>query len=167
MDQQRAAIEGYADNTRRTNVAVSDVASRMADVADMVLRSSSSALDVATVATDMQRTSEMLRRAIPDIACKATHADLRDYPRYEVATRAQLEVEGRELAVRVYDISKSGVCIERFRGLASARRWFFVFRACTRSTARSSARPTTASASRFEPQKLKTEEVRRLITVAA
>jgi methyl-accepting chemotaxis protein len=167
MDQQRAAIEGYADNTRRTNVAVSDVASRMADVADMVLRSSSSALDVATVATDMQRTSETLRRAIPSIAFKATHADLRDYQRYEVATRVQVSVEGRELAVRVYDISESGVCIESIPRFGVGTPVVLRFPGLHPVDGKIVRAADDSFGISFEPQKLKTEEVRRIITVAA
>jgi hypothetical protein len=60
----------------------------MADIVDMVVRSTSSATDVAEVATSMQHTSETLRVALPDIARKAVRGDLREHPRYDIDTRA-------------------------------------------------------------------------------
>src|SRR5262249_55402654 len=117
MMQQHSAIQGYADNTRLSNIAVSDVASRMAEIAGMVIRSTTSALDVAAVASDMERTSELLRLAIPDIVRKATHADLREYPRFDVQVRAHLEANGRALDVRVNDISEAGARIEKLAWL--------------------------------------------------
>ena len=65
MEQQRAAIQGFSASTRDTNGAVSDVAGRMAHIAELVDRSTASAAEIADVAMQMQRTSESLRVGIP------------------------------------------------------------------------------------------------------
>jgi methyl-accepting chemotaxis protein len=167
MEQQRAAIRGYSDNTRMTNVAVSDVAGRMTEIADMVVRSTASALDVATVATDMQRTSESLRHAIPDIVRKATHADLREFPRYEIDARAHIKVEGRDLDVRVYDISEAGASIEALPRLGVGSQLVLTFPGLHPVDGKIVRAADESFGVSFEPQKLKTEEVRRLIAAAA
>ena len=167
MEQQRSAIEGFSTNSRMTNAAVSDVAGRMADIADMVLRSSASAVDVAGVAVDMERTSQSLRNAIPNIAHTATRADMREYPRYDIDMRAHIELEGRACECRVFDISESGARIELLPGLSAG---------CKLVLNIPGLHPVDGKIVRvsedgfgvcFEPQKLKTEEVRRLIVAAA
>jgi methyl-accepting chemotaxis protein len=167
MVEQRTAIEGYAENTRLTNVAVCDVAGRMVEIADMVVRSSASALDVTTVAGDMQRTSELLRLSIPDIVRKATHADLREYPRFEIAFGARLDVNGRTLDVRVHDISEAGACIGTVGGLGIGTGVVLTFAGLHPVHGKVVRADEDGFGISFEPQKLKTEEVRRLITAAA
>jgi hypothetical protein len=167
MERQRSAIEGYSGNSHKTAAAASDVASRMADIVDMVMRSSASAVDVASVAVDMERTSESLRKAIPDIARTATRADLREYPRYDIDARVRIEVNGQVSECRVFDISESGARIEVLPALGVGTRLVFKM---------SGLHPVEGTIVRvgddgfgvgFEPQKLKTEEVRRLIVAAA
>ena len=59
MDQQRTATTGFVTTVRGTTAAVSDVAERMTGIAGMVTRSSTNATEVARVAADMQRASEV------------------------------------------------------------------------------------------------------------
>jgi methyl-accepting chemotaxis protein len=167
MEEQRAAIEGFAANSRGTSAAVSDVATRMADISAMVARSSACAIDVAGVAMNMQDASQILCSTIPDIARKATHADLRDYPRYDVEVPARIEAAGQTRSVRVLDISESGVRIESLPGLtlgSSVSLTLTGLHAVSGKVVRVGEDGLGIS---FEPQKLKTEEVRRLIVAAA
>src|SRR6266700_3892928 len=167
MQQQRAAIEGFSENSRKANAAVSDVAKRMAEIADMVVRSTASAIGVAGVAMDMQRTSQSLRIAIPDIARKATRAELREYPRYDIDARARVEFDGRSLDARVFDISESGALIENLPGLAVGTKLVLTLPALHPVAGKVVRAGEQSSGVCFEPQKLKTEEVRRLIVAAA
>ncbi len=167
MEQQRSAIQGFSANAHLTSAAVSDVAGRMAEVAEMVVRSAASAADVATVAIDIERTSESLRLAIPEIARKATTADLREYPRYDVDTRARVNVDDRTMQTRVYDISESGARIDYLPGVDVGSRLTLVFEGLHAVAGRVVRDAGDSFGVCFEPQKLKTEEVRRLITAAA
>jgi hypothetical protein len=49
----------------------------MSHIAGLVSQSAAGAVEIAGVATDMQRTSEMLCVGIPEIARKATRAEMR------------------------------------------------------------------------------------------
>ncbi len=168
MQEQRTAIDGFSTHSQITNAAVSDVAGRMAEIAEMVVRSTASASDVASVAMDMQRTSEVMRSDIPGIVRKALRSDLRENPRYDIDTQADLEANGRRDSVRVLDVSESGARITRVEGLAIGTPVVLTF---------GGLHPVQGTVVRatedggfglcFEPQKLKTEEVRRLITDAA
>jgi methyl-accepting chemotaxis protein len=111
MDQQRAATQGFVTNVRGTTTAVSDVAVRMTGIADMVTRSSTNAAEVARVAADMQRASETVRGEIPEIVRAALRADLRGHPRFDVAVSATIELGGRKMLARVFDISRGGARI--------------------------------------------------------
>jgi hypothetical protein len=111
IEQQRAATEDFAANARETSVAISDVAGRMLGIAGMVERSRDTALDVSRVAAAMQATSQTLCREVPDIVRKAVKADLREFPRYEVALRAQLQRGGAVTEVMVLDVSEGGARI--------------------------------------------------------
>jgi methyl-accepting chemotaxis protein len=167
MEQQRAAVQGFSANAQLTNAAVSDVASRMADIAEMVISTTASALSVADVASGMQRTAESLRVTIPDITRRATRSDLREYPRYDFAGSAHAEVGGRSVQTRVYDISESGARIDSLPGLGVGRKIILTFHGL-HPVAGTVVRDAGDSLGVcFEPQKLKTEEVRRLITAAA
>jgi methyl-accepting chemotaxis protein len=167
MQQQRTAIEGFSASTQTTNAAVSDVASRMTDIATMVFRSTASASDVASVATEMQSTSEMLRKEIPHIVRKALRADLREYPRYDIETHADLEANGCRANVRVFDVSESGARIAKVDGLAVGTRLVLTFPGLHPVQGMIVRITEDGFGLGFEPQKLKTEEVRRLITAAA
>ena len=111
IDQQRNATEKFAANARDTSAAVSDVAGRMVEIADMVANSRATAQDVSSVAADMQTTSHALCREISDIVRKAVKADLREFPRYEVKFTARLERDGIATDVVVHDVSEGGVRI--------------------------------------------------------
>ena len=98
MDQQRTATEGFSASVRDTNAAVSDVAARMAHIAEMVSRSKENAAEVAVVALDMQQASQTLRTEIPEIVRRALWADLREHPRFDLKMTAnwkQIRVCGR------------------------------------------------------------------------
>jgi methyl-accepting chemotaxis protein len=167
MEQQRAAMQGFSANAQLTTVAVSDVASRMAEIAKMVISSTASAIGVADVATDMQRISELLRVTIPDIARKATRADLRECPRYDVGASVNVEFAGREAVARVYDISETGARIESVPGLIVGTGLRLTFHGMHPVAGKVVREADDSLGICFEPQKLKTEEVRRLITAAA
>ena len=167
MEQQRAAMQGFSANAQLTTSAVSDVASRMAEIATMVTSSTASASGVADVATDMQRTSELLRVTIPDIARRATRADLREYPRYNIEASANVEFGGRTVAVKVYDVSEAGARIEHLPELAVGTRLQMTFHGIHPVVGTVVRQADDSLGVCFEPQKLKTEEVRRLITAVA
>jgi methyl-accepting chemotaxis protein len=167
MEQQRAAMHGFSANARTTNAAVSDVAGRMAEIAEMVVRSTAGAADVAGVAMDMQRTSELLRSTIPEIVRKAVHADMREYPRYDLHTTVGVEINGRVVQGHVRDISEGGAQIEPLPGLSIGTKVVLSF---------TGLHPVAGKVVRiadggvgvcFEPQKLKMEELRRLIAAVA
>ena len=111
MEQQRAATQGFVTNVRGTNTAVSDVAERMTGIASMVTRSSENAVEVAHVAADMQRASESVRAEIPAIVRQALRADQRDYPRFDVDVSATVDLAGRRVLARVFDVSRGGARI--------------------------------------------------------
>ena len=167
MEQQRAAIQGFSANSLKTNAAVSDVAERMAEISAMVARSSASAIEVAEVARTMQHTSQSLRMALPEIARQAMRADLRDYPRYDLDLRARLETDGNAREVRVLDVSESGVRIEKVPGLAAGSHVLLRFPGLHPVAGKIVRVEDGSFGICFEPQKLKTEEVRRLIVAGA
>ena len=108
-----------------------------------------------------------LRIAIPDIARKATRAELREYPRYDIDTRARVEFDGRSFDARVFDISESGALIENLPGLAIGTKLVLTLPAFHPVAGKVVRAGEQNSGVGFEPQKLKTEEVRRLIVAAA
>ncbi len=163
MEQQRSAMEGFSANAHRTNAAVSDVAGRMVDIAKMVVTSTASASDVADVALDMQRTSEALRSEIPDIVRQALRADMRDYPRYDVDATGVVGTEGNGIDLRVFDISEGGARIAKVDGLAVGMDLMLTFRGLEPIAGKIVREAQDSFGLSFEPQKLKTEEVRRLI----
>ena len=95
VEQQRVATEDFAQSSRETTSLVCDVAGRLTHIADMVQSSRASAQEVTAVAADMQATSRTLCGEIPDIVRKAVKADLREFPRYDVALTARLDYQGR------------------------------------------------------------------------
>jgi hypothetical protein len=146
-----------------TSGAVSDVAGRMANIADLVTHSAASAVEIAAIADDMQHHSQSLRVDLPDIVRKATRADMRECPRYDVDFTARIEVGGRSLVVRVHDISESGFRIEKLPQFAVGTQI---------AATLAGLRPVSGKVVRahqdtvgvcFEPQRLRTEEVRRLV----
>jgi methyl-accepting chemotaxis protein len=167
MDQQRAAIQGFSATSRETTGAVSDVAGRMAHIADLVDRSAARAGEIADVATQMQHTSEELRVGIPDIARKATRAEMREHPRYEVNLMARVEVAGRSYFARVHDISESGMRIDKRPEFAVGAPTVISVEGLPPVNGKIVRAHQTTLGVCFEPQRLKTEEVRRLVTAPA
>lgn len=167
MDQQRAAIRGFSAGTRQTANAVSDVAGRMAHIADLVTGSTIRATEIDGVATEVQRISESLRVGIPDIARKATRADMRECPRYDVELWADIEVNGRSLPVRVHDISESGVRLAKRPELTEGVPVTVTIPGLHPVSGKVVREHDTTVGCCFEPQRLKTEEIRRLIAAPA
>jgi hypothetical protein len=167
MEQQRAAIQGFSTSTRETNGAVSDVAGRMAHIADLVDRSTSHAAIIADVATQVQHTTEALRVAIPDIAHRATRAEMREIPRFEVDFEARVEVRGRTLTARIHDISESGVRIEKLPELLVGTPFVLSIDGLDPVSGKVVRAHQQTVGACFEPQKLKSDEIRRLVTAAA
>jgi methyl-accepting chemotaxis protein len=85
IEQQRAASDHFANSTSDSSVAFADFAGRMVELADMVDRSHAAAGHVAEVAATMQSVSQTLHGELPEMVRKGFRADLREYPRYEVA----------------------------------------------------------------------------------
>ena len=168
MEQQRAAMQGFSTNARETNAAVADVAARMAEIAKMVTHSTASATVVAEVALDMQSTSQVLRGEIPDIVRKALRADLREYPRYDIDAKGEIgadgELAGRSIDIRVLDVSESGARIGKAPGLAIGTRLVLTFPGLHPIAGKIVREADDGFGLSFEPQKLKLEEVRRLIS---
>jgi aerotaxis receptor len=168
MEQQRAAMQGFSTNARETNAAVADVAGRMAEIAKMVTHSTASATVVAEVALDMQSTSQVLRSEIPDIVRKALRADLREYPRYDIDAKGQIGTDGdldsRSINIRVLDVSESGARIGKAPGLAIGTKLVLTFPGLHPIAGKIVREADDGFGLSFEPQKLKLDEVRRLIS---
>lgn len=164
MDQQRAAIQGFSMSTRETSGAITDVAGRMAHIADLVDRSAAHAAAVAEVATQLQHTSESLKIAIPDIARRATRAEMREFPRFEVDFTAHLDVNGRSVVARIHDISESGLRVEKLPELTVGAPIVMTIDGFHPVSGRVLRAHEQTVGVCFEPQRLKTEEIRRLIT---
>jgi methyl-accepting chemotaxis protein len=74
MEEQRTAMQGFSDSIRRTSQAAEGVASRMTDIAAMVVQSTGAAETAARVSEAMRTTSERVRSEIPTIVRDATRA---------------------------------------------------------------------------------------------
>jgi hypothetical protein len=116
---------------------------------------------------NVQHTSQSLRSAIPAIARTATRADLRDYPRYDIEVQAVLEVDGQTRKVRVFDISESGARVETVGAFAVGTQVRLMLSGLHAVSGKVVRVGDDGLGVCFEPQKLKTEEVRRLIVAAA
>ena len=164
VEQQRDATENFAARTRETSAAVSDVAGRMAGIANMVQRSRATAQDVSAVAETMQSTSQILCREIPDIVRKAVNADLREFPRYEVKLTARLERDGHAVEVAVHDISEGGARIEAAENLAVGNQVALKFPGMKAITAEVVRNAGDSFGLCFRPARLRLEELRDLVT---
>jgi methyl-accepting chemotaxis protein len=167
IEQQRAAMQGFTHNLNSTNSAVSELAGRMAQISGMVERSTASANDVADVAFDMQRISEILRGEIPGIVRKATRSDMREFPRYEIETSARVDVRGRSFEIRVFDISESGARLAMRPEFTIGVPLVLAFGGFHPVSGKIVRVADDSVGVCFEPQKLKLEEVRRLVVDAA
>jgi methyl-accepting chemotaxis protein len=165
MEQQRTATHGLSANVRATNAAVSDVAGRMADIAAMVVRSSANAGEVADVATDMRRISELVRGDIPELVRKSVRADLREYPRYDIDMRTAVEAAGHREIARVWDISEGGARIERLAWLALGDTVTLNFQGLHPVAGTLVRDAGDSYGIRFQPSNLKPDEVRHLIAL--
>jgi methyl-accepting chemotaxis protein len=167
IEQQRAAMAGFTGNLNSTNSAVAELAGRMAQISEMMERSTASATDVADVALDMQRISEVLRGEIPGIVRKATRADLREFPRYEIKASARVDISGRSFDIRVFDISESGARLAMRPELSIGTPLTLTFGGFHPVSGKVVRVADDSVGVCFEPQKLKLEEVRRLVVDAA
>jgi methyl-accepting chemotaxis protein len=164
IEQQRDATENFAISARETTAAVSDVAGRMAGMADMVQRSRTTAQDVSAVAEEMQSTSQILCREIPDLVRKAVNADLREFPRYEVNLSARLERDGHVVAVVVHDISEGGARVDGPEYLALGDQVALTFPGMKAITAEVVRNASDGFGICFKPARLRLEELRDLVT---
>jgi methyl-accepting chemotaxis protein len=164
IDQQRDATENFAVRARETSAAVSDVAGRMAGIADMVQRSRATAQDVSTVAETMQSTSQILCREIPDIVRKAVKADLREFPRYEVKLTALVERGSEAVAVTVHDISEGGARIDMVGNIAVGEQLALTFPGMKAVAAEVVRDGGDSFGLCFTPARLRLEELRDLVT---
>ena len=163
IDQQRAATEIFTTSARESSAAVSDVAARMADITDMVLRSQTSAEEMSAVVAEMQATSEILCRDIPDIVRKAVTADLREFPRYEVRLSARLEWDGGGLEVNVLDISQGGARIATAVNFGVGEKIVLSFKGMNSIAGEIVRADTAGFGVSFAPARLRPEELRSLI----
>lgn len=162
MEQQRVATQGFSASVRETNVAVSDVAGRMSEIAQMVTRSNTSAAEVADVAGEIQRVSETLRVEIPDIVRRALWADLREHERFDLNATALADIGGHAVTVKVRDISRFGAKLEGANGVATGQRLTVTIRGARALEARVAWVGGGTFGVHFEPVGLDAEEVRRL-----
>jgi methyl-accepting chemotaxis protein len=167
MEEQRTITQGLSANVRETNAAVSDVAGRMAEIAAMVANSSINAGEVADVATEMRRISELARGDIPTLVRKSVRADLREYPRYDIEATATVESGSKKAIAQVFDISEGGARIEHLPALALGDTVTLAFEGL-HPVAGTIVRDSGDSFGvRFQPSNLKPDEVRHLIALAA
>ena len=164
VEQQRSATEDFATSARQSSAAVSDVAGRMLSIADMVERSRTTALDVSSVAADMQATSQTLCREIPDIVRKAVKADLREYPRYEVKLTARLDYHGNSTEISVYDVSEGGARIDIINSLKIGDEIALTFQGMKTITGMIARNGGDSLGLCFSPSRLRPEELRDLVT---
>ena len=123
MEEQRVATEGFSIAVRESSGAVSDVANRMQQIAEMITRSSDFARAVSDVAVSMQGASERLREDIPRIVREATsRADQREHQRFDADTMIAIEVHGQIHNLRLVDVSRGGAKFERYPGVARGDR---------------------------------------------
>jgi methyl-accepting chemotaxis protein len=167
MEQQRTATQGLSSNVRETNAAVSDVAGRMAEIAAMVARSSANASEVADVAIDMRRISELVRGDIPALVRKSVRADLREYPRYDIVLSATIGIAGHQEIARVFDIGEGGARIERLAWLALGDTVTLNFQGLHPVAGTLVRDAGDSYGVRFQPSNLKPDEVRHLIALVA
>jgi methyl-accepting chemotaxis protein len=167
MVQQRAATEGLSGNVQQSSAAASDVAARMAEIAGMVMQSSASASEVAQVAMSMHHVSETVRHEIPDLVRKSVRADLREYPRYDVHFSAVVEAGDDSRRLLVHDVSEGGARVEMVAG------WQVGALVTVSLPGLDPVRATIVRDGRdglglsFEPSKLRPDEIRHLLTIAA
>jgi len=161
------ATEEFSLNARETNLAATDVASRLVEISGLLARSKASAGEFSTVATGMQESSRALCTTVPDIVRKAIKADLREFPRYEVDLTGYLEWSGGHADVRVFDISEGGACIERVPGRAIGDAVTLSFKMMNPIAGELVRDASSRFGVCFRPARLRLEELRELVTVSA
>ncbi len=165
IDQQRAATEDFARSAHETTSLVSDVAGRMAGIAEMVHGSWQTAQEVSAVAADMQATSRLLCGEIPDIVRTAVKADLREFPRYDVKLSARLQWAERTVEIAVHDVSEGGTRIGAIAELAVGDKITLTFpgmRAIAGEIVRVAGDSFGVC---FTPSRMRLEELRDLVTM--
>ena len=163
IEQQRAASENFAISAGDTSTAVANFAGRITGIADLVQRSSGTALDLAAIAAAMQAASQVLCREIPEIVRKAVKADLREFPRYGANFSARLDYYGRAFEVAVHDVSLGGACILGVERLKVGDQIALTF-AGMKAIAGEIVRDGEACGVCFKPARLRPEELRDLVT---
>ncbi len=167
VELQRDAAENFAASARETRAAASDIAERMAGIADMVRRSRATAQDVSAVAETMQSTSQSLCREIPDIVRKAVNADLREFPRYDVKLTARLDLAEQAIEVGVLDVSEGGARIDAAENVAVGDHVALTFPGMKAIIAEVVRETGDGFGLCFTPSRLRLEELRDLVTSQA
>jgi methyl-accepting chemotaxis protein len=167
MEQQRTATQAFSANVRDANMAVSDVASRVAHIADAVSRSTENATRVAGVAFEMHRTSEALRSEIPEIVRRAMWADLREHPRFDIKAPAKIQAGSRSALVKLLDISQGGARVGPIRGIGAGDRVTLSVQGLDPLEATVSWTAEDSLGLRFEPMKLNADQLQRFMSTAS
>jgi hypothetical protein len=92
---------------------------------------------------------------------------MREYPRYDLQTSVGVEINGRMVQGRVRDISEGGAQIEPLPGLSVGTKMVLSFTGLHPVAGKIVRIADGGVGVCFEPQKLKMEEVRRLIAAVA
>ena len=163
IEQQRTASDGLT-STSDTSVMFADFAGRMVEIGEMVDRSHAAAEHVAAVAASMQSASQTLCGELPEIVRKAIKADLREYPRYEVALSARLEFAGQPLDVNVYDVSQGGARIDAVPNLNVGDEVALTFPGMNAIAGQIVRMADGHFGVCFTPARLRAEELRDLVT---
>ena len=119
-------------------------------------------LAFGSVSEQLEGAFESLRGQVAQL-----RADLRDYPRYDIDAKAHVGADSRSIDIRVFDISESGARIAKVEGIAVGTKLVLTFHGLDPVAGRIIREAEDSFGLCFEPQKLKTDEVRRLIAAAA
>lgn len=162
--QQRAVTENLALSARETTGRVSDVAGRIASSAECVKHSRATALEASDVAAEMQASLHLLCGDIPEIVRKAVKADLREFPRYDVALSALAESGSRRIEILVRDISEGGARIVAPGALAVGDKIALKFPGMLAIAGEVVRDAGDSFGVCFSPARLRVEELRDLVT---
>jgi methyl-accepting chemotaxis protein len=163
IEQQRAATESFSATAHDSSAGVADVAGRINGVSDMVEQSRATAQDVWAVAAAMQSTTQTLTREVPEIVRKAVKADLREFPRYDVATKARVQFSDQVVELAVHDVSGGGVRIDSVPGLGIGERIALTLPGMKAIDGKI-VRAGSEFGVSFAPAQLSPEELRALVT---
>ena len=164
IEQQRDATENFAASARETSAAVSDVAGRMAGIADMVQRSRATAQEVSAVAEAMQSTSQILCRENPGDRAQSGQSRFARIPTLRSEADRAPGTRRPGLEVAVHDISEGGARIDGEANLALGDQVALTFPGMKAIAAEVVRRSDDGFGICFRPARLRLEELRDLVT---